>query len=235
MGKQYYTVTYGCQMNESDTERINGQLAELGYTEAPSMEEADIVILNTCSIRQNAEEKVYGKIGEIKRMKEKNPDLLVGIMGCMAQENKGKLISRMPIIDFVLGPYHIHDLKDVVTEELQERQHVVRTQMNPERVKDYSELRAARKSHIFAWVPIMQGCNKFCTYCIVPMCGAARPAAPWRTLCGRCAGWPPRAIRKSRSSARMSIPTDWISGTARTSVRSSARWTRWTASNGCGT
>lgn len=168
MGKQYYTVTYGCQMNESDTERINGQLAELGYTEAPSMEEADIVILNTCSIRQNAEEKVYGKIGEIKRMKEKNPDLLVGIMGCMAQENKGKLISRMPIIDFVLGPYHIHDLKDVVTEELQERQHVVRTQMNPERVKDYSELRAARKSHIFAWVPIMQGCNKFCTYCIVP-------------------------------------------------------------------
>lgn len=168
MGKQYYTVTYGCQMNESDTERINGQLAELGYTEAPSMEEADIVILNTCSIRQNAEEKVYGKIGEIKRMKEKNPDLLVGIMGCMAQENKGKLISRMPIIDFVLGPYHIHDLKEVVTEELQERQHVVRTQMNPERVKDYSELRAARKSHIFAWVPIMQGCNKFCTYCIVP-------------------------------------------------------------------
>lgn len=96
MGKQYYTVTYGCQMNESDTERINGQLAELGYTEAPSMEEADIVILNTCSIRQNAEEKVYGKIGEIKRMKEKNPDLLVGIMGCMAQENKESSFPACP-------------------------------------------------------------------------------------------------------------------------------------------
>lgn len=168
MGKQYFTITYGCQMNESDTERINGQLAELGYTEAPAMEDADIIILNTCSIRQNAEEKVYGKIGEIKRVKEKNPDLLVGIMGCMAQENKGKLISRMPIIDFVLGPYHIHDLKEVVEEELAARQHVVRTQMNPERVKDYSELRAERKSRTFAWVPIMQGCNKFCTYCIVP-------------------------------------------------------------------
>ena len=168
MGKQYYTITYGCQMNESDTERINGQLAELGYTEAAAMEAADIVILNTCSIRQNAEEKVYGKIGEIKWMKEKNPDLLVGIMGCMAQENKEKLIARMPIIDFVLGPYHIHDLKEVVTEVLAGRRHVVRTRMNPERVKDYSELHAARKSHIFAWVPIMQGCNKFCTYCIVP-------------------------------------------------------------------
>lgn len=168
MSKKYFTITYGCQMNESDTERINGQLGELGYTEAPVMDEADIIIMNTCSIRQNAEEKVYGKIGEIKKIKEKNPDLRVGVMGCMAQENKGKLISRMPLIDFVLGPYHIHDLKDVVAELSGERSHIVRTQMNPERVKDYSELRAARKSHIFAWVPIMQGCNKFCTYCIVP-------------------------------------------------------------------
>ena len=74
----------------------------------------------------------------------------------------------MPIIDFVLGPYHIHDLKNVIEDELDERAHVVKTQMNPERVKDYSELKASRKSHIFAWVPIMQGCNKFCTYCIVP-------------------------------------------------------------------
>ncbi len=167
-GKKYFTLTYGCQMNESDSERINGQLAELGYQPAEVMDDADVIILNTCSIRQNAEEKVYGKIGEIKKVKEKNPDLLVGIMGCMAQENKGKLISRMPIIDFVLGPYHIHDLKGVIEDELDERAHVVKTQMNPERVKDYSELRASRKSHIFAWVPIMQGCNKFCTYCIVP-------------------------------------------------------------------
>lgn len=167
-GKKYFTLTYGCQMNESDSERINGQLSELGYQPAEVMDEADVIILNTCSIRQNAEEKVYGKIGEIKKVKEKNPDLLVGIMGCMAQENKGKLISRMPIIDFVLGPYHIHDLKNVIEDELDERAHVVKTQMNPERVKDYSELKASRKSHIFAWVPIMQGCNKFCTYCIVP-------------------------------------------------------------------
>lgn len=168
MSKKFFTMTYGCQMNESDTERINGQLAELGYTEAAAMDEADVIIMNTCSIRQNAEEKVYGKMGEIKKLKEKNPRLLLGIMGCMAQENKKKLISRMPLIDFVLGPYHIHDLKEVVTELRGGASHIVRTEMNPERVKDYSELRASRKSHIFAWVPIMQGCNKFCTYCIVP-------------------------------------------------------------------
>lgn len=165
---KYFTLTYGCQMNESDSERINGQLEEIGYAPAAAMEEADIVILNTCSIRQNAEEKVYGKMGELKKMKQENPHLLVGIAGCMAQENKGGLIARMPVIDFVLGPYHIHDLKKVVEGEKQRRSPVVMTEMNPERVSDFSDLKAVRKSHTFAWVPIMQGCNKFCTYCIVP-------------------------------------------------------------------
>ncbi|MEI3346244.1 MAG: tRNA (N6-isopentenyl adenosine(37)-C2)-methylthiotransferase MiaB [Dialister hominis] len=168
MGKKYYTITYGCQMNESDTERINGQLEELGYRPAEEMEDADIVIMNTCSVRQNAEEKVYGKIGEIKKLKDKNPDMLLGIAGCMAQENKGKLIERMPIIDFVIGPYHIHDLKDIVSKENARGGHVVKTERNPHSVEDYSELKSVRKSKIFAWVPIMQGCNKFCTYCIVP-------------------------------------------------------------------
>lgn len=166
--KKYFIETYGCQMNESDTERIGGQLEELGYTPADILDDADVVILNTCSIRQNAEEKVYGKIGEVKKLKGKKPDVLLGIAGCMAQENKGTLIERMPVIDFVIGPYHIHDLKDIVSRRDAVGSHVVMTQMNPNRVNDYSELHAVRKSRIFAWVPIMQGCNKFCTYCIVP-------------------------------------------------------------------
>lgn len=166
--KKYFVETYGCQMNESDTERISGQLEEMGYRPAKDLKEADVVILNTCSIRQNAEEKVYGKIGEVKKLKESKPGVLLGIAGCMAQESKGKLISRMPVIDFVIGPYHIHDLKDILSREDAEGSHVVMTQMNPQRVNDYSELHSVRKSRIFAWVPIMQGCNKFCTYCIVP-------------------------------------------------------------------
>ena len=112
--KKYFTITYGCQMNESDSEKINGQLEELGYLPAEQMEEADIVILNTCSIRQNAEEKVYGKIGEVKQLKDKNPHVLLGIAGCMAQENRRKLVQRMPIIDFVIGPYNIHNLHEIV-------------------------------------------------------------------------------------------------------------------------
>lgn len=188
LGKKFKTLTYGCQMNESDSERINGELAGLGYEEAAVMDEADVIILNTCSIRQNAEEKVYGKIGEIKRVKEKNPDLLVGVMGCMAQENKGKLISRMPIIDFVLGPYHIQDLAAVITEELEKRSHVVMAKLASARVKDYSELRAARKSDIFAWVPIMQGCNKFCTYCIVPYVRGRQTSRTVEDLCREAEG-----------------------------------------------
>lgn len=166
--KKYFVETYGCQMNESDTERISGQLEEMGYSPAKDLKEADVVILNTCSIRQNAEEKVYGKIGEVKKLKESKPGVLLGIAGCMAQESKGKLISRMPVIDFVIGPYHIHDLKEILSCEDAEGSHIVMTQMNPHRVNDYSELHSVRKSKIFAWVPIMQGCNKFCTYCIVP-------------------------------------------------------------------
>ena len=166
--KYYYTITYGCQMNENDTERINGQLEDLGYKPAENMEDADIVIMNTCSVRQNAEEKVYGKIGEIKKLKDKNPRMLLGIAGCMAQENKGKLIERMPIIDFVIGPYHIHDLKEIISRENARGGHIVKTERNPHSVRDYSELRSVRKSRVFAWIPIMQGCNKFCTYCIVP-------------------------------------------------------------------
>ena len=153
--KKYFIETYGCQMNESDTERISGQLEELGYVPADILDDADVVILNTCSIRQNAEEKVYGKIGEVKKLKGKKPGVLLGIAGCMAQENKGKLIERMPVIDFVIGPYHIHDLKDIVSRRGAEGSHVVMTQMNPNRVNDYSELHSVRKSRIFAWVPIM--------------------------------------------------------------------------------
>ena len=183
MDKKYFTLTYGCQMNESDTERINGQLEELGYKPAETMDEADIIIMNTCSIRQNAEEKVYGKIGEIKKLKEKNPRLLLGIAGCMAQENKGKLIERMPIIDFVIGPYHIHDLKDIISNENAKGSHVVKTERNPHSVSDYSDLKAVRKSHIFAWIPIMQGCNKFCTYCIVPYTRGRELSRPVEAIC----------------------------------------------------
>ena len=181
--KFYKTITYGCQMNESDTERINGQLEELGYQPAKKMDDADIIIMNTCSIRQNAEEKVYGKIGEIKKLKEKNPRLLLGIAGCMAQENKGKLIERMPIIDFVIGPYHIHDLKDIISNENAKGSHVVKTERNPHSVSDYSDLKAVRKSHIFAWIPIMQGCNKFCTYCIVPYTRGRELSRPVEAIC----------------------------------------------------
>ena len=101
----------------------------------------------------------------------------------MAQENKGKLIERMPIIDFVIGPYHIHDLKDIISNENAKGSHVVKTARNPHSVSDYSDLTAVRKSHIFAWIPIMQGCNKFCTYCIVPYTRGRELSRPVEAIC----------------------------------------------------
>ena len=213
MGKKYYTITYGCQMNESDTERINGQLEELGYRPAEEMEDADIVIMNTCSVRQNAEEKVYGKIGEIKKLKDKNPDMLLGIAGCMAQENKGKLIERMPIIDFVIGPYHIHDLKDIVSKENARGGHVVKTERNPHSVEDYSELKSVRKSKIFAWVPIMQDAISSVLTASFPMLEAVKSAVRLMTFPMKSRLLPMKDIRKLHFSGRMSILTGSISGT----------------------
>ncbi len=113
--KKYFVETYGCQMNESDTERISGQLEEMGYRPAKDLKEADVVILNTCSIRQNAEEKVYGKIGEVKKLKESKPGVLLGIAGCMAQESKGKFCTYC-IVPYVRGRETSRTIEDICRE-----------------------------------------------------------------------------------------------------------------------
>ena len=160
-------LTYGCQMNFSDAERMEGELAKLGYESIDDMEQADLIMINTCAVRENAEDKVYGKIGEIKNLKRKNPELIFGITGCMAQKEGEKLIKRAPHIDFVLGTNKIQEVASTVSklEQAQEK-HIVDTEINE---KDMPEdISIHRKTALSAWVPIMYGCNNFCTYCIVP-------------------------------------------------------------------
>lgn len=166
---KYHIITYGCQMNESDSERLAGQLEDLHYMRTDIPAEADVIIINTCCIRESAENKVYGKIGELKHLKQENPNLLIGITGCMAQKNKAKLFQRAPHIDFVLGPYNLHHLEELVSKKhTTVASHTLMTDMRAASIEDFTDITAKRESHIFAWVPIMQGCNKFCTYCIVP-------------------------------------------------------------------
>ena len=164
--KHYCLMTYGCQMNESDSERYAGQLEELGYTPTEDPELADVILMNTCCVRETAEDKVLGKIGEFKHLKTRNKDLILAVTGCMAQEWQDRLFKRAPHLDLVIGTHNIHKLIDLIKEkEGQKESHMLATEMED---NVFHAVPTKRFQKFFAWVPIMNGCNKFCTYCIVP-------------------------------------------------------------------
>lgn len=163
--KTYFILTYGCQMNESDSERYAGQMEELGYHRTEDMDMADIILLNTCCVRETAEDKILGKIGELKHLKQRNPKLIIAVAGCMAQEWQDRLFKRAPHIDLVIGTHNIHKLIELVQERQAKSGHYLEADMT---VPAFHELPTKRFQKFFAWVPIMNGCNKFCTYCIVP-------------------------------------------------------------------
>lgn len=165
--KRAFIGVYGCQMNFSDAERMEGQLATLGYERTEDMACADLILLNTCCVRETAEDKVYGKIGEIKHIKRMNPALIFGITGCMAQKEGEALIRRAPHIDFVLGTNKVHELKATVRRlESARRGPVVDVLLGDAPLPENVPIE--RTGRLSAWVPIMYGCNNFCTYCIVP-------------------------------------------------------------------
>ena len=165
--KRAFIGIYGCQMNISDAERMEGQLATLGYERTEDMARADLILLNTCCVRETAEDKVYGKIGEIKHIKRRNPALIFGITGCMAQKEGEALIRRAPHIDFVLGTNKVHELKATVRRlESARRGPVVDVLLGDAPLPENVPIE--RTGRLSAWVPIMYGCNNFCTYCIVP-------------------------------------------------------------------
>ena len=167
MKKKAFIGVYGCQMNISDAERMEGQLVTIGYERTENMEEADLILLNTCCVRETAEDKVYGKIGEIKHLKREKPSLIFGITGCMAQKEGDALIKRAPHIDFVLGTNKVHELTHVIQETAAAKGgHVVDVLLGDTELPD--DVPVQRGGRLSAWVPIMYGCNNFCTYCIVP-------------------------------------------------------------------
>ncbi len=165
--KTAFLGVYGCQMNLADAERMAGQLEELGYRRTEDMAAADLILLVTCCVRETAEDKVYGKIGEIKGLKRQRPSLLFGVAGCMAQKEGDALIKRAPHIDFVLGTGRSGELGRVVRDlEAERGRPVVDTQSVTGPIAENCPV--ARRSHLSAWVPVMYGCDNFCTYCIVP-------------------------------------------------------------------
>lgn len=162
--KTYFIRTYGCQMNELDTEIMAGQLEKKGFKPSLDEESSDILIFNTCSIRDLAERKVMGKLGKITRGHKKHT--LIGVTGCMAMAKKDSLFRKFPHLDFVIGTNNITDLGAVLDEALYTKRPVFKTEDKFEENLDY--LIAKRDSKVKAFVSIIRGCDKFCTYCVVP-------------------------------------------------------------------
>lgn len=162
--KTFFMRTYGCQMNELDTEIMAGILVEKGLTPTENEEEADLLLFNTCSIRDLAERKVMGKLGKLGRQKKR--DRIIGVTGCMANAKKESLFQKLPHIDFVLGTNNIHDLSSVLDEVLFTGQQTLRTDEEFTQELDYTVAKRTDKHK--AYVSIIRGCDKFCTYCVVP-------------------------------------------------------------------
>lgn len=164
--KTYYIFNYGCQMNASDTEHYAGQLEELGYMPAEDFHVADVIIVNTCCVRESAEKKIAGKIGELKNVKNKNPEVVICVAGCMAQKDGEKLLKKHPQVDLLLGTAYVNDFKNILTDYLADRKGALYTDLTIHQSE--FEGKMVRQSPFSAWIPIMYGCNNFCTYCIVP-------------------------------------------------------------------
>ena len=165
LNKKYFVKTYGCQMNEHDSENIKAILEDMGYTSTDNMEDANLIILNTCAIRENAHNKVFGLLGRIKHMKQ-TKEVMVGFGGCMAQEEVivDEILNKYKWIDFVFGTHNIYDLPNII-EKSKNKQEIDVFSIEGDVIEN---IPVKRDSKYKAWVNIMYGCDKFCTYCIVP-------------------------------------------------------------------
>ncbi len=166
MEKKYFIETFGCQMNVHDSEKIAGMLRDLGYVEGKTKSEADIIVFNTCCIRETAETKIMAKIGDTKALKRANPNLLVVVCGCMTQQ-KGMaelLKKRFPFLSLVIGTHNLEEMEEYIKEHNKKFRAVVWD--NEKAIRE--DIKMYRTSDDNAWVNIMYGCNNFCTYCIVP-------------------------------------------------------------------
>jgi len=164
MERRLYIETYGCQMNVADSELMLGQLGRAGYRRVDKADEADVILVNTCAIREHAEQRIYGRLGELTRHKLRRPGVVLGVAGCMAQHLRAKLIERVPQVDLVVGPDGYRHLPELIDAAREEPTLAVRLS----RVETYGDLVPARADGVRAWVSIMRGCDKFCAFCIVP-------------------------------------------------------------------
>jgi tRNA-2-methylthio-N6-dimethylallyladenosine synthase len=174
--KRYHLTTFGCQMNEHDSERMKGMLESLGYSEAPGRAEADLILFNTCSIRESADSRFIAHLGEAKRLKRERPDRIVGVGGCWAQSVKEEVFERFPFVDVAFGPGQVHKLAEFLTSDSLSAQGYFE-------FEGFTGHLPARRTRPFqGWVQISVGCNCACTYCIVPSTRGREVSRPFGEL-----------------------------------------------------
>ncbi len=174
----YYIETYGCQMNEHDSEKMSALLEETGLTEVYFADEADVVIINTCSIREKAEHKVYSALGKLKALKARNPGVITVVAGCVAQQEKNKLLTRVGHLDLVLGTHSIAELPLLLKRIRQSRERLNYTSFSSDVESLHLPAPLKGRNSVCSYVTIMQGCSNFCTYCVVPFTRGPEQSRP---------------------------------------------------------
>ncbi len=160
-----YIETYGCQMNLADTEVVMGILNNKGYELTKELDSADVVFLNTCSVRDNAEQRIHGRLGTIGTLKQKNPNLVIGILGCMAERLRDALIEKEKVVDLVVGPDEYRRIPEFIDTAVAGEKGIG---VKLSRTETYEDIEPFREEGLSAWISVMRGCDKFCTYCVVP-------------------------------------------------------------------
>ncbi len=182
--KKVFVKTYGCQMNVYDSERMRDVLTPLGYAETTSPEDADLVILNTCHIREKAAEKVYSELGKLRVMKRgraaDGKEMLIAVAGCVAQAEGEEIVRRAPAVDLVFGPQTYHRLPQLLARSKSGERRVVETEFPAEDKFEGLEARSVPSRGVAAFLTVQEGCDKFCTFCVVPYTRGAEFSRPWR-------------------------------------------------------
>ena len=166
MPDRYYIETYGCQMNVADSQVVAGLLDQHGYQRTEQLHEADVILLNTCAIREKAEETVRNRLDNLASLKRKNPAILIGLLGCMAKNLADSILESRPYVDLILGPDSYRRLPELLAERRRGTAHLVDVKLS--RMEVYEDLFPSRDAGLNAWISIMRGCDKFCTFCVVP-------------------------------------------------------------------
>jgi len=182
MGKYYHIVTYGCQMNVHESEKIRGILESLGMNEIENIEQANVVVFNTCCIREGAEDRAYNNIMALRKWKSNNPDNIIILCGCMSQQKEGKynLKAKLPFVDIIIGTHNINSIAQYLTDFAENKKRIYEIVETPNRPMD--GMKCVRDDKTNAYVNIIYGCNKFCTYCIVPYVRGREKSRPMKEI-----------------------------------------------------